>query len=352
MSHTLGSLAQRFGLELRGDASAPIDGVCALSPGQPGRIAFLASAKLRAQLAGTAAGAVIVGKRDAGALPGNGLVAPDPYVAYARIAALFDHSRDFAPGVHATAVVAPDAQLGEGCGVGPQAVIEPGAVIGAGTYVGPGCTIGRGARIGAGSFLTARVSVGHDVRIGDRCQAQPGAVIGSRGFGNAPSAQGWVEVPQLGSVVVGNDVEIGANTTIDRGAMDDTVIGDGVKLDNQIQIAHNCRIGAHTAIAACVGIAGSAVIGSRCMIGGACGIGGHLSIGDGVILLAGTMVSKSLPGPGVYGSTSIAMPANEWRKQTAHVRRLGRYEQRLKDVEARLGIDSKQEGERSEQDDL
>lgn len=352
MPHTLGDIATRFGLELKGDASVIISGVCSLAPGKPGCIGFLNNPKFRPQLSSTQAAAVIVGKRDGATFTGNGLVAADPYLAYARIAALFDHSRDFEPGIHASAFIAADAQLGEGCCVAPQVVIESGAVIGEGSYIGPGSVIGRGARIGKKAFLVARVSIGHDVRIGDRCQFQPGAVIGSRGFGNAPSPQGWVEVPQMGTVVIGNDVEVGANTTIDRGAIEDTVIGDGARLDNLIQIAHNVRIGAHTAIAACTGIAGSTKIGSRCMIGGGVGINGHIEIGDDVIVMGFAMVTKSLPSKGVYGSGLPIENAREWRKQVARVRRLDRLEQRLRQTEAKLGINSKTEEEDNGEHDL
>ncbi|MES2489083.1 MAG: UDP-3-O-(3-hydroxymyristoyl)glucosamine N-acyltransferase [Pseudomonadota bacterium] len=350
MSHTLGEIAARFGLELKGDAAIVISGVCSLAPGKPGCIGFLNNPKFRLQLANTQAGAVIVGKRDGATFTGNGLVAPDPYLAFARIAALFDRSRDFEPGIHPSAVVAPDAQLGEGSCVAAQVVIESGAVIGEGAYIGPGSIIGRGAQLGKKAFLVARVHIGHDVRIGDRCQFQAGAVIGSRGFGNAPSPTGWVEVPQLGTVVIGNDVEVGANTTIDRGAIEDTIIGDGARLDNLIQIAHNVHIGAHTAVAACTGIAGSTKIGSRCMIGGGVGITGHIEIGDDVIVMGFAMVTKSLPSKGVYGSGLPVENAREWRKQVARVRRLERLEQRLRHAENKLGITSKSDEAESEHD--
>lgn len=348
MSHTLGEIAERFGLELKGEGSIVISGVCSLSPGKPGCIGFLNNPKFRPQLASTQAGAVIVGKRDGATFTGNGLVAPDPYLAFARIAALFDHSRDFEPGIHPSAVIASDARLGEGCCVAAQVVIESGAVIGDGSYIGPGSMIARNAQIGKKAFLVARVHIGHDVRIGERCQFQPGAVIGSRGFGNAPSPTGWVEVPQLGTVVIGNDVEVGANTTIDRGAIEDTVIGDGARLDNLIQIAHNVHIGSHTAVAACTGIAGSTRIGSRCMIGGGVGITGHIEIGDDVIVMGFAMVTKSLPSKGVYGSGLPVENAREWRKQVARVRRLDRLEQRLRHAESELGITTKSDEADSE----
>lgn len=336
--YTLGELAQRFSLELRGDAQTSIAGLCTLSPGKPGCLSFLANPRYRVQLSRSLAAAVIVGTRDAASLK-TGLVAKDPYLAFARIGVLFDESRAFAPGIHPAATVASSAVLGHGVHVGAHAVIGEGVRIGDDCFVGPGCVIGREADIGPGSRLVAQVHVGDRVRLGARCTVQPCASIGSRGFGNALGPNGWEEVPQLGSVVVGDDVEIGANTCIDRGALEDTVIGRGVRLDNLIQVAHNCHIGEHTAIAACTGIAGSTRIGARCMIGGAVGVGGHLVIGDDVVILAMAMVTKSLPLKGVYGSGMPAMPAREWRKQVARTRRLEHTESRLVAVEQRLGIE-------------
>lgn len=339
--HTLGELAARFGLESRGDADTQIEGVCTLSPGKRGCLSFLANPKYRPALAATSAAAVIVGPRDGEALPGPGLVADDPYLAFARVARLFDDSRVFEPGLHPSAVIGTGAVIEEGVHVGALAVIGDGACIGSGSFIGPGCTIGNGARIAPGAYLSARVHVGDRVRLGRRCHVQPGAVIGSRGFGNARGPDGWEEVPQLGTVVVGDDVEIGANTCIDRGALEDTVIANGVRLDNLIQIAHNCHIGEHTAIAACTGIAGSTRIGARCMIGGAVGMSGHLVIGDDVAILGMAMVTKSLPQKGVYGSGIPVAAARDWRKQIARMRRLENTEDRLMALELRLGIDSK-----------
>ncbi|MEQ1440237.1 UDP-3-O-(3-hydroxymyristoyl)glucosamine N-acyltransferase [Fontimonas sp. SYSU GA230001] len=335
---SLQELAERFGLDAVGDGGATVDGVCTLLPGQPGRLSFLSNPKLRASLAQTRAGAVIVGERDRAGLTTPGLVAKDPYLAYARIARLFDPDRDFTPGVDARASVAADARLGAGCHVGPGAVIEGGARLGAGVFVGPNCVVGRDAQVGDGSRLVASVYVGPRVRIGLRCQIQPGAVVGGRGFGNARGPDGWEEVPQLGTVIVGDDVEIGANTCIDRGAIEDTVIENGVRLDNLIMIAHNCRIGAHTAIAACTGIAGSTRIGSRCMIGGAAGIAGHIEIADDVVLLGRAMVTGSILHKGVYGSGLPLDEAREWRRTVARIRRLGKLEERLRSVERRLGL--------------
>ena len=322
VTHTLAQLAAQFSLELKGEGSTPVSGVCTLLPGKPGCISFLSNPKLRRQLAETRAAAVIVGKRDAAEL-NTGLIAPDPYLAYARIARLFD-PHPAIPGIHPTATVAPSARIGEGCAIGP------------------GCVIGENAQIGAGSLLFANVFVWHGARIGARCSIQPGAVIGGRGFGNARGPQGWEEVPQLGSVVIGDDVEIGANTCIDRGAIEDTVIGDGVRLDNLIQVAHNVRIGAHTAIAACTGIAGSAVIGARCMIGGGVGINGHIEIADETVVLAWSLVTHSLT-KGIYGG-SPAVEAREWRRQTAGLRRLEKLQQRVRRIEQQLKLAGEDDG--------
>lgn len=341
MTFTLQDLAARFGLEVVGDGGTKIEGVCTLTPGQPGRLSFLSNPKLRSQLADSKAAAVIVGKADARNLR-NGLVAPDPYLAYAKIAALFDPYRDFPEHRHPSAVIGAGVKIGKGCCIAMNAVIADNAVIGDGCFIGPNCVVLQNVRIGSGTTLAANVFVWHGVRIGARCNVQPGAVIGSRGFGNAMSKEGWVEVPQLGSVVIGDDVEIGANTTIDRGALDDTVIENGVKLDNQIQIAHNVRIGAHTAIAACVGIAGSTRVGSRCMIGGAAGIAGHLEIADGVVITAGGWVSKSLP-RGVYGSAIPVQDQKTYRRTVANLRRLEGYVERIKRLEKKLGIQNEQE---------
>lgn len=347
---TLGSLAEHLGLPLSGDTQVSIDGVCSLQPGVAGRISFLADPRYRKQLETTQAAAVILRARDKDACPVATLVAPDPALAFAQLARLFDTSRHFEPAIHPTAAVSPAARIGEGVGIGPNAVIEADVELGAQTYIGPGCVLRQGASVGAGSRLEANVYLGERCRLGARALVHAGAVIGGRGFGLAPSPKGWIEVPQVGTVLIGDDVEIGSNTCIDRGALDDTVIEDGVKLDNLIQIAHNCRIGAHTAIAGGVGIAGSTTIGRRCMIGGAAGIGGHLRIGDDVVVLGRAMVTKSLPAAGVYGSGLPVMPVREWRKLVARMRRLERFEERLRRLEGKADPAAEDEDEDSESD--
>jgi UDP-3-O-[3-hydroxymyristoyl] glucosamine N-acyltransferase len=351
VAYALGELAQKFGLGLQGDAQLRIAGVCSLEPGKPGHLSFCTDPRRFKELARTLAAAVVIGVRDAAKFSGDALLAPDPGLAFAKVAALFDFSKQFSPGVHETAVVAPGASIGAGCWIGPYAVIEEGVSIGDGSFIGPHCLVRQGATLGPGSRLEARVYIGARCRLGARALVHPGAVIGGRGFGLAPSPAGWVEVPQLGIVSIGDDVEIGANTTIDRGALDDTVIEDGVKLDNIIQIAHNCRIGAHTAIAACVGIAGSTVIGKRCMIGGATVINGHIRIADDVVTLGKAMITKSLTEPGVYGSGTPALPARDWRRQVAHIRRLPALEQRLEQIEKKLMLQPKS-GEANEPDNF
>lgn len=330
----LGDLAAEFGLELRGDPDILIQGLCALSPGSADCLAYLGSPKHAGELAKTQAAAVVLHPKQAADFSRDALVAADPNLAFARIARLFDPDRLFAEGVSAQASVAESATLGSGCHVAAQAFIGERSQIGEGCYIGPGCVIGDDVVIGARTRLVAQVHVGHRVHLGSDCVVQAGAVIGSRGFGNVKGPDGWEEIPQLGSVVIGDNVEIGANTCIDRGTLGDTVIGRGVRLDNLIQIAHNCQIGEHTAIAACVGVAGSTRIGARCMIGGQAGFNGHLHIGDDVVVLGSAMVTKSLPDAGIYGSGIPVEDAREWRKMVARVRRLKGTEARIAALES------------------
>lgn len=334
VAHRLGVIAEQFGLELRGDPDCPITGVCTLDPGREGHIGFLANPRYRAQLADTRASAVIVGARDAARHDGNALVAPDPYLAFARVARLFEPAPTaFGAQQHPSAVIADDASVDAGARLGPNAVIGPGAGIGADVVIGPNCVVGAGASIGSGSELVGNVHVGDRVSIGARCRLHPGVVVGARGFGLARGPQGWEDVPQLGSVRIGDDVEIGANSAVDRGAIEDTVIEDGVRIDNLVQIAHNVRIGRNTAIAGCAAIAGSTRIGANCLIGGGVGVNGHVSICDGVIVLGFTMVTRSITEPGQYGSGWPVEPARVWHGQVKRLRRLDRLEARIARLE-------------------
>jgi UDP-3-O-[3-hydroxymyristoyl] glucosamine N-acyltransferase len=315
-------LAVRYGLELRGDPGLRVSRVATLANAGSGALSFLANPRYRKQMESTRATAVLVGPDDASGCPVAALIDPNPYLAYARIADLLHPQPLPAAGIHASAVVSPSARVAASASVGPLAVIEDEAEIGERAFVGPGCIVQRGAQVGDDSLLVARVNLYAGVRIGRRCILHAGAVIGADGFGFAASAGTWVKVPQVGSVQIGDDVEVGANTTIDRGAIDDTVVEHGVKLDNQIQVGHNVTIGAHTAIAGCVGISGSTIIGQRCMIGGGVGIAGHLTIADDVVVTGCSLVSASIKHAGSYSSGMPAVETKAWRRMVAHLRRL------------------------------
>ena len=337
MAFTLGELARQVGGKVHGDADCIIRAVATLQNAQPGEITFLANPRYRKYLSATRASAVILSADAQADCPVIAWVVDNPAVAYARAAALLHPIPAAVPGIHPSAYVSPDATIHASASIGPQCVVEAGVQIDAGVTIGPGCFIGEHSRVGADSRLLAHVTLCHGSHIGRRVLIHPGAVIGSDGFGLANDAGKWVKIPQLGRVRIGDDVEIGANTTIDRGALEDTVLEEGVKLDNQIQVAHNVHIGAHTAIAGCVGIAGSAKIGKRCTIGGGVGIAGHLEVADDVHITGMTLVSKSILEPGTYSSGAPAQPNHIWNKNFARFRQLDEMARRLKDVEHSLG---------------
>jgi UDP-3-O-[3-hydroxymyristoyl] glucosamine N-acyltransferase len=323
---SLGELAVRFGLALRGDPDLVVNRVATLSHAGPGALSFLANPRYRKQMESTRATAVLVAEENAAGCPAAVLIDPNPYLAYARIAELLhpqtQTQAQATAGIHPSAVVSDGARIAPSAAVGPLAVIEAEAEIGERAFVGAGCIVQRGARIGADTRLIARVTVYPGVRIGQRCILHAGAVVGADGFGFAPDAGTWVKVPQVGSVQIGDDVEIGANTTIDRGAIDDTVVEHGVKLDNLIQVGHNVTIGAHTVVAGCTGISGSTSIGRRCMIGGGVGFAGHLTIADDVVVTGYSLVTASLKEAGSYSSGMPAVETRLWRRLVAHLRRL------------------------------
>ncbi|WFC42983.1 UDP-3-O-(3-hydroxymyristoyl)glucosamine N-acyltransferase [Pseudoxanthomonas sp. SE1] len=321
-SFTAGELAERFALELRGDADLRIHGVATLARADAGQLAFLANTRYRAQLADSRASLVVLRADDADAATGAVLIAKDPYAAFARMAALFESKPDRAPGVHSSAVIDPTARIAPGAHVGPFVTVGARSVIGEGAVIGPGCVIGDDCLVGDGCELIARVTLVTRVRLGQRVLVHPGAVIGADGFGLAMDSGHWIKVPQLGGVVVGDDCEIGANTTIDRGALDDTVLEEDVRLDNQIQIGHNVRIGAHTAMAGCSAAAGSARIGRYCLIGGAAGVLGHLEICDRVVVTAMSLVTSSITEPGEYSSGTPLTDNRTWRKNAARFKQL------------------------------
>ena len=324
--YSLGELAVRFGLELRGAPEIKVMHVATLSQAAEGSLSFLANSRYRRSLHTTRASAVVVAPDEAEGCPVAALITPNPYLIYARIASLFHPESVVSPGIHPSAVVAGSARIAASAAVGALAVIEEDVEIGDRVEVGPGCIVQRGARVGADTRLIARVNLYPAVQIGARCILHAGAVIGADGFGFASDRGTWVKVPQIGSVRVGDDVEIGANTTIDRGAIEDTVIGQGVKLDNQIQVGHNVVVGAHTAIAGCTGISGSTTLGQRCMIGGMVGFAGHLTIADDVVITGCSLVSASIREAGSYSSGMPAVPTRAWRRMVAHLRRFGEKE--------------------------
>jgi UDP-3-O-[3-hydroxymyristoyl] glucosamine N-acyltransferase len=318
----LADLVARFGGEAVGDAGTAVRRVASLRSAAPGDLTFLSHPRFRAELAATRASAVVVApaQRDATALPR--IVSRDPQLYFAKVARLFNPEPRALPGIHVSAVVeagasvAPDASVGAHCFVGAGAVIESQVVLWPGAHVGPG------ARIGRQSQLAAHAVVHAGCIVGERAAVHSGAVIGTEGFGLAKEAGRWIRIPQVGRVAIGNEVEVGANTTIDRGTLDDTVIEDGVKLDNQIQVAHNCRIGAHTAIAGCVGIAGSVSIGRHCVIGGAAMISDHVSICDHVVISGGTLIAKSITEPGTYTGVYPFEAHRRWMRNAARLRHL------------------------------
>ncbi len=337
MSVSIGELAVRFGCELQGDPGVTVERVATLADADAQSVAFVANPRYRAQLAATRAAVVVLDEASAAACPVAALVCSNPHATFARIAAVLHPAPAGSPGVHPSAVVAADATLDPSAHVGALSVIGAGARIGARVFIGPQCLIEDGVEIGADVRLVGRVTLCRGVTVGERTIIQPGAVIGGDGFGYAQERGRWLKVPQTGSVRIGADVEIGSNTTIDRGAIEDTVIEEGAKLDNLIQIGHNVRIGAHTALAACVGVSGSTSIGQHCMIGGQVGIGGHLTICDGVMITGCTMVSHSITRPGVYSGGIPLEEAHTWRRLVGRFKRLESLAKQLKAIERRAG---------------
>jgi UDP-3-O-[3-hydroxymyristoyl] glucosamine N-acyltransferase len=336
MGATLAELARRCHGELRGDPDFQVERVATLEAAGLHDIAFVAGQKYYAQLAATRAGVVVLGHADAGQFSGNALLSENPRLCFTRVAAMLHPPTRPPAGCHASAVVDASASVAAGVAIGPQAVIERGARIGRGAVVGAGCYIGSDVVIGDGTWLHAHVVIGAACILGERCIVHSGAVIGSDGFGYARDSVRWEKTPQLGRVVIGDDVEIGANTTIDRGALDDTVIERGVKLDNLIHIAHNVRIGEDTAIAACVGIAGSTRIGKRCTLAGQVGIVGHIEITDDVHVTGAAVVSHTIREPGTYSSGTPLETYSNWLKNAVRMRQLDDMARRLKKLEQKL----------------
>ena len=333
MELALGELAVRFGCELRGDAALRVARVATLAAAGPGELGFLANPQYRAQLSATRATAVVLDAASAALCPVAALVHANPYATYARIAALLHPEAQALPGVHATAVIDPAAQVAASASIGAHVVVAAGVTVGERVRIGAGCVLGSGVRVGADCVLHPRVTLEPGTTLGARAHLHSGVVIGADGFGFARDGAGWTKVPQVGAVRIGADVEIGANTTIDRGAIGDTVIADGVKLDNQIQIGHNVQIGEHTVIAGCTGISGSTRIGARCVIAGAVAIAGHLDICDDVVVSGMSAVTHSLTVPGMYSGCIPVAPAPVWRRLVGRFKRLDALAERLRRLE-------------------
>jgi UDP-3-O-[3-hydroxymyristoyl] glucosamine N-acyltransferase len=333
---TLAALAAHLDAELLGDGSVEINAVKGLEQAQQGHITFLSSSKYRSHLSECQASAVMLKSADAEEFTGNAIIVADPYLSYAKVAQLLDTTPPSASGIASTAAIGDGVILGESVSIAHHAVIEAGAVIGDHAQIGAGCFVGRHAVIGARTKLWANVTIYHNVVLGDDCLVQSGAVIGADGFGYANDKGQWIKIPQLGTVRIGDRVEIGACTTIDRGALEDTLIADGVIIDNQCQIAHNVSIGENTAMAGGTIMAGSLNVGKHCFIGGASVFNGHMSICDGVTITGMSMVMRPITEPGVYSSGIPLQTNKEWRKMAARVLKITDMNQRLKTLEKKL----------------
>jgi UDP-3-O-[3-hydroxymyristoyl] glucosamine N-acyltransferase len=332
--YTLSELVQGLEITIQGDPDCFIEGVCTINQSKPGYISFLVNPLYKKYLSETQAAAVILLQEDAFDCPVNALICRDPYYAYAKIAAYFSDKPKPQPGIHPTATIGTNCQIDATASIGANCVINDHSIVAAHVVIESGCVIGEKSEIGAGSHLHANVTLYHKVKLGERVFISSGTVIGSDGFGIAKNRGVWHKVPQLGSVLIGDDVEIGANCAIDRGAIEDTIIERGVKLDNLIQIGHNVRIGEGTAIAANVGVSGSTFIGKNCLIGGGAGFAGHLTIADNVVVTGGAAITKSIREPGIYSSGVGGVVTNlEWRKNSARVHRLDNLIERVKALE-------------------
>lgn len=335
--YKLAELVQGLNATIKGNPDCLITGISTIQQSSPGHITFLNNSLYRKHLVNTQASAVILSDEYATDCPVNAVISSDPYYTYAKIAAFFDEVAPVIPGVHPTTVVEMGAKIDSSASVGANCFIGKCVKIAARVVISPGCYLGDFVEIDEDTQLDANVTLYHDVKVGKRTRISAGVVIGSDGFGFANQKSVWHKVPQLGSVLIGDDVDIGANTTIDRGAIENTVIEDGVKLDNLIQVGHNVRIGAHTVIAGCVGIAGSADIGKHCIVGGATNFAGHIKVCDNVLITGSTNVNKSIHEPGIYSSGIIGVvPNQEFRKNNARFHRLENLIERVKTLESTI----------------
>lgn len=335
---TLKEIADLIGATLQGDPNCIIFGIASLENAKAGEISFLSNRQYRKYLKTTNASAVIISPEDADTCPAHVLITNNPRLSLVKVAKLFEKSAEVNSGIHTTSVVGKDCVIPASASIGAQCVLGNRVTLGEGTVLEPGCIIGSDCHIGSHTTLKARVTLYDNVRIGEHCLIHSGGVIGSDGFGFANQAGAWIKMPHLGGVKIGDHVEIGANTTIDRGFLEDTTLGDGVIIDNLVQIGHNVSIGAHTAIAGCVGIAGSTTIGGSCLIGGGANIAGHLQIANGIHITATSGVNHSLNIPGVYSSGFPAKPSHAWRKNVARFNFLDDMAKRIRALENSLHL--------------
>jgi len=333
MKIKLSDLADQFDLKQIGDAKHEISGVATLEKAESNQLTFLANSKYSSLLKTTQAGIVIISSKDSDNYHGNKLIAKDPYLAFAKIASLFQNNKVMYSGIHETAIIPESTKIAEGVIIGPYCVIGENAIINQGTILEAQVIIGNNCSIGSDCVIKSNVNIAYECQLGNRVRIHPGAVIGADGFGLARDANGWVKVPQLGAVTIGDDCEIGANTTIDRGTLSDTVLEKDVRLDNQIQIAHNVHIGEHTVMAGCSAVAGSAKIGKNCLIGGGVGIVGHLEICDNVTLQSMALVTHSITKPGSYSSVSPIQETKDWRKSAVRIKQLDKIARKLSKLE-------------------
>lgn len=336
VSWTLADIATRLGAELRGDAAHVITGLQTLSGAGPEQISFLANPLYRAELQNTSAGAVLLRADDAESFAGNALVLANPYLAYAQLASLFDRTPRPAAGIHEAAIVSASARIDASAAIAPRAVIGDEVEIGPGSVIEAGAVVQARTRIGRDCRIRANAVIYHDCVLGDRVNIHSGAVIGGDGFGFANDKGRWRKIAQIGRVVIHDDVDIGANTTVDRGALGDTEIHEGVIIDNLVQVAHNVVIGAHTAIAACCGISGSTRIGAYCVLAGGVGLVGHIEIADKVQITGMTMVTKSITVAGSYSSGTAFEPSERWKKTAVRIKQLDDMARRLRELEREL----------------
>lgn len=339
MLSRLGEIAEVINAELKGDPECVITGAGTLKSALPDQLSFLANRRYSEYLKTTSAAAVVLRPEDVDHCPVYALIVKDPYLAFVKALRYLNPEPVYHAGIDSSAVISPSATLHSGVSIAAHAVIGAGVVLEENVSIGAGCVLEQDVSIGKNSRLVANITICRNVRIGARVLIHPGVVIGADGFGIANDAGRWLKIPQIGGVIIGDDVEIGANTTIDRGALEDTVIGEGVKIDNQVQVGHNCIVGAHTAIAGCAALAGSVTLGKRCMIGGGSAIAGHIEIADDVIITGLSGVTNSIKQAGMYSGAMTTTDNLTWRKNMVRVRHLDDLARRLIALEDRAGKD-------------